>query len=144
MSNILRRLSSSSQEIEEVKTLYSNTLEPVENKLSRENRSSSILTPDVKFEGEIEFKDELKVFGCVSGAISTNGALFLEEGSNTNANIKAKNLTVRGSFKGKIEADGKVNLLANAKILGDIKAGCISVEEGVTFVGEAKISRTKQ
>ncbi len=144
MSNILRRLSASSPESEETKPSYSNVYEPYSNTVPKEEKISSVLTKDVKFEGEIEFKDELKVFGAVTGTISSNGSLYLEDGSTTNANVKAKDLTVKGNFKGKIEVDGKVKLSSNAKIYGDIKASAISVEEGVIFVGEARVSKSKQ
>lgn len=149
MSNILKRLTTASQEKEETTEVpisfadfrkTTPTIASVNTPVSRTDSGGSVLTPDVKFEGEIEFANNLTIFGSVKGSISANGSLNLEKGSKINANIKAKSMTIKGVFKGQITADEKVQLLADAQIFGDINAARLQVEDGVTFVGQAKIT----
>ncbi len=102
--------------------------------------SNSVLTPDVKFVGEIEFSKSLTIFGYVKGSIKTDGTLLLEQGSDINASINADTLTVCGNFQGNINAKSNIKLLSNAIVSGTLKSRSIQVEDGVTFVGEAQIS----
>jgi len=152
MSNILRRLSNAAQDREQQQESNGSDIKPstaaIPAEKPRFNASSSnagneqsILTPDVKFEGDIEFTDSLTIFGEVKGSITSKGTLFFEKGSNIDADINVDNLTIKGSFKGSINACNSVKLLSDSKIHGNIAAKSIGVEDGATFVGESKITR---
>lgn len=161
MSNILKRLNNAAngkKEIRktdedyytppvtetphEINTIIEHHIEPkpVESARKHERENDSVLTPDVKFIGEIEFSKSLTVYGYVKGSIRTDGTLSLEEGSDINASISANTLTIRGNFQGNVNAKKTIKLLSNAVVSGTIKSRSIQVEEGVTFVGEAEIS----
>ena len=146
MSNILKRLSSASQGKTGSNPIPAPTMTDVINRtiISPEqssNGSTSILTPDVIFEGEIESKAPITIFGTVKGSISTSSSLTLEEGAAISAEINTKFLVVRGKFDGTIHAEENVHLLANAEISGNIHAKSLKVEDGVTFIGKAQISK---
>ena len=150
MSNILRRLSNAAQDKGQQKDIHTlKTETPVMDSAEKSSFSSnslknslqSILTPDVKFEGDIEFSDSLTIFGDVKGSITSKGTLFFEKGSNIDADINVENLIIKGYFKGSINAANSVKLLSDSKIHGNIAAKSIGVEDGATFVGESKITR---
>lgn len=153
MSNILRRLNNASDRNGDTKsneaTYTQQSLMESDSEKGSQNEpvrrqsnptTESILTPDVKFVGEIEFSKTLTVYGYVKGSIKTNGELYLEEGSEINASINADTLTIKGNFQGNINAQKNIKLLSNAVIEGTLKARSIQVEDGVTFMGEAQIS----
>ena len=150
MSNILKRLSSASVDKEEKTTppvsssFDTSAKETVAMPTPSVNRSSgSVITSDVKFDGEIEFNESLTIYGNIKGSIKCAGNLLLEKGASVDATINTKSLTVRGSFKGKIQAEDKVELLTQAQVIGDINANKIKVEDGVKFVGKANITSKK-
>ena len=154
MSNILRRLSNAAQDREqqqESNAMETNNERAVDEPVDKprfnttpsrtSSNDQSILTPDVKFEGDIEFTESLTIYGEVKGSITSKGTLFFEKGSNIDADINVDNLTIKGSFKGSINASNSVKLLSDSKIYGNIAAKSIGVEDGATFVGESKITR---
>ncbi|MEW6534978.1 MAG: polymer-forming cytoskeletal protein [Candidatus Auribacterota bacterium] len=149
MSNILKRLSSASVEKDDrsaspVSSYDASMKETVAMPTPSFSKSnSSVITSDVKFDGEIEFNESLTIYGSVKGSIKSSGTLLLEKGASVDATINAKSLTVRGNFKGKIEAEEKVELLSQAQVIGDINANRIKVEDGVKFVGKANINSKK-
>lgn len=147
MSNILKRLSNAShsspepEQPEPMKNDFPTRQTTVirQDDVKRKTASGSVITSDVKFDGEIEFSDSLTVYGELKGSITSKGDLMLEKGATVDAQINARSLTVRGEFKGEINADQSVELLSNANIYGNINAKAIKVEDGVTFVGKANI-----
>ncbi|MDX9703391.1 MAG: polymer-forming cytoskeletal protein [Candidatus Auribacterota bacterium] len=159
MSNILKRLNNAANGKKElrkpdedyytpplpehspmVNTITETRFEPKQHPQPTNPTKDSVLTPDVKFVGEIEFSKSLTIYGYVKGSIKTDGTLLLEEGSDINASINANTLTIRGNFQGNITAKKNIKLLSNAVISGTIKSRSIQVEDGVTFIGEAEIS----
>lgn len=55
------------------------------------------------------------------------------------AEVRVTNATISGKIKGNIYAEGKVELLATAIIIGDIVAKSIIIEEGARFNGRSQI-----
>ncbi|MFH2113480.1 MAG: polymer-forming cytoskeletal protein, partial [Spirochaetota bacterium] len=51
------------------------------------------------------------------------------------ADIKAGNVTIRGSVKGNITASGKVELFSSCRVDGDIRAAMVAMEPGCIFNG---------
>ncbi len=54
--------------------------------------------------------------------------------------ITAKNVTVGGTVIGNIEAEEEVSLLSTGRVLGNIRAPKVNVEDGVVVQGEISIS----
>ena len=58
------------------------------------------------------------------------------------ANISARSVKVRGRIEGNLVASGEVSLLAGCRLLGDITASRISIEDGAFFKGGIDIRKT--
>ncbi|MCB1196198.1 polymer-forming cytoskeletal protein [bacterium] len=146
MSNILKRLSNASHEKTTPAPLPNATLKDVMKSTitqpkEQRNGSTSLLTRDVTFEGDIECSSPITIFGNIKGSIVTSSSVTLEQGADISANINTKTLVARGKFNGTISAEENVHLLSSAEISGTIKAKTLKVEDGVYFVGKAQISR---
>jgi cytoskeletal protein CcmA (bactofilin family) len=57
------------------------------------------------------------------------------------ANVKAKELVVRGSIQGGVEAIDRISIMNGASIVGDVKTAGIVIEDGAYFKGGIDILR---
>ena len=55
------------------------------------------------------------------------------------AEIKTRSVIIYGKVHGNIEVTDKVELKANAELVGDIKAASLSIEPGAIFVGKSAV-----
>jgi len=100
-----------------------------------EDTIDTILAADVEFAGTMVFKEPLMIKGRVSGSISTENDLHIDEKAVVEADIIARNVTVRGTLKGNIQASGRVELFASCRVDGDVKATEVTMEPGCRFNG---------
>lgn len=111
-----------------------------ENRIPHSPQSSAYLGRSLSFRGSINGNENLTVCGKVEGQITLgNCDLTIEAGSKVKANIRAKNVFIKGSVEGNIDAQGKVFIEKQGQMIGDISASRISVVEGAQFKGSVKI-----
>jgi len=100
-----------------------------------EDTLDTILASDVDFTGTMTFKDPLMIKGRVSGSIVAESDLHIDEKAVVEADISARNITVRGTLKGNITASGRVELYASCRMDGDVSAAEVTMEPGCRFNG---------
>ena len=98
------------------------------------------LTPDAEFRGTIKFTKTLKIDGKFDGEMLTDeGEVIVGSTGVVKANIKVKNAIVEGQVDGNIIASERVELRKNAKLMGDLQAKTLVIDEGVIFVGKCSV-----
>lgn len=100
-----------------------------------EDALDTVLAPDVQFSGTMTLKETLMIKGRVSGSIRSASDLHIDEKATVEADVVARNVTVRGSLKGDITASGRVELFASCRVDGDIRAAEVTMEPGCRFNG---------
>jgi cytoskeletal protein CcmA (bactofilin family) len=100
-----------------------------------EDTLDTILAADVDFDGILEFSEPLMIRGRLNGTILSTSDLHVDEKAVVQADIKAGNVTIRGSVKGNITAIGKVELFSSCRVDGDIRAAMVAMEPGCIFNG---------
>ncbi|MCX8057799.1 MAG: polymer-forming cytoskeletal protein [Spirochaetes bacterium] len=91
------------------------------------------------FEGKFYIAGSLKIDGKFEGEVKTEDELIVGESGRVKTDIFAKRVTIAGVVIGNIEAEEEVKLLATGKVLGNISAPKVYVEEGVMVKGEIRI-----
>lgn len=92
------------------------------------------------FEGKFFIDGSININGKFEGEIKTNDQIVVGESGKVKTNIYAKNAIIAGVVIGNIEAEQEVSLLKTGKVLGNIKAPKLYVEEGVLFQGNVTIT----
>lgn len=110
-------------------------------KFSEDNKISTLLGKDTHFKGTLSSKESVRIEGIFEGEISTEGDLFIGEGSKVSANLKAKNVLNSGEIYGNIEAQERVEITPTGKIYGDIKAESLLIEEGAVLKGQVNTEK---
>jgi len=87
-------------------------------------------------EGKITVNSSIRVDGKIKGDLKTNDSLVIGKQGEIEGEIIAKNTVVGGKVTGKINAQGKVVLEANAIFKGEIKAARLVIDDGAVFDGQ--------
>jgi cytoskeletal protein CcmA (bactofilin family) len=98
------------------------------------------LGPALEFEGEIRGKEDFVVQGRVRGGISLpENDILVAEHARVEADIQARDITVKGEVIGNLTASGRVVIEQTGRLTGDLAASTISLEDGAQFKGSVKI-----
>ncbi len=100
----------------------------------------ALLGATIDIRAELTANEDLVIEGKFQGKIDIkNNDLIVESHANVNAEIQARNITIRGRVKGNIRASGKVYIEQKGQMIGDIAAARISIMEGAQFKGSMKM-----
>ncbi len=100
-----------------------------------ENEIDTILAEDFDFSGTLNFDKSLMIKGRLTGDVNASGDLYIDEDAVVEARVKANIVSLKGTVKGDILADTRVELFASASVDGDITAPDIVMESGCRFNG---------
>ncbi len=102
--------------------------------------SKNILASDVKIKGSLTFNDELILDGSIEGeVVSDGGHLTIGENASIKGEVRTRGVVVYGKVDGNLTVTERCELKADAEIVGDIKAGTLSIEEGAAFMGQSAV-----
>lgn len=108
------------------------------------NDSRSIISSEVEIIGTVKTSGSIQIEGRVEGEIHSEGDVFLGKSGSVKGNLLVNSVSVAGTIQGNIEAKDRIVLKSTARLLGDIKAKRLAVEDGVTFVGRSEVNPTGQ
>lgn len=90
--------------------------------------------------GDITGKTDLRIAGKVYGNISIDGELILEKYAIVEGDVKCGAAILAGSIKGDVDCKTKLILQDNSKILGNVKAEQLIINEGAIFQGNCDMN----
>ena len=112
--------------------------------LAKPGDLSSIIGEGSEIEGKYTFSGTVLLNGKLQGEIVTSDALIVGEKGVVNATIRAGSVVVKGEVVGNIQASERVELKEGARVVGDIEAPVVVIEEGVRFEGHCRMPKTTQ
>ena len=103
--------------------------------------STSLLSKEVKMEGEIQGSENLQVEGRFKGTIKLAGDLYIGPTGVVDADVEADNVIIQGQINGNVLARKQLQIQSSGKLLGDCTAQSIDIKEGALFEGRSKMIR---
>jgi cytoskeletal protein CcmA (bactofilin family) len=94
--------------------------------------------------GQLSFQGPARIDGAVDGEIQCQGILTIGEGAEVRAKISGQAVVVRGKVEGNVTAKEKVELVAPARLVGNIDTPRLIISEGVVFDGDSSMGVPKQ
>ena len=82
--------------------------------------------------------------GKFKGEIASTDTLIIGDKAVINADLRAGRVLISGEVVGNVRATERVELKRTARVLGDIEAPILVVEEGVFFEGYCRMTRVAQ
>ena len=97
--------------------------------------ANTVIGSTIVIDGEISGSDTLVVQGAVKGRIALTESVFVESSARLDADLEVDAVEIGGTVTGNINAKGRVEIKAEGKMVGDIKAPRILIADGALFKG---------
>jgi len=96
----------------------------------------SLIASDITIEGKIEGSGHVRIAGRFKGDVNVQGNLTIETGAKVTGGVRASKVIIAGELEGNIEAAQRVELLEAGVLIGDVKAGSLTVAPGSRIRGQ--------
>jgi cytoskeletal protein CcmA (bactofilin family) len=100
--------------------------------------SESILAAGITIEGKIECNGNIRVAGRFHGNVKVTGELTIEPGASIDGEVTADTVLVGGEVQGLIVATSRVEFRESGVLIGDLKAGSLTVAAGSKMRGKVE------
>lgn len=94
--------------------------------------------------GQLSFQGPVRIDGTVDGEIQCQGTLTIGESADIRAKISGQVVILRGKVEGNVTAKEKVELVAPARLIGNVDTPRLLITEGVVFDGNCAMGLAKQ
>jgi cytoskeletal protein CcmA (bactofilin family) len=95
----------------------------------------------LSIKGEIVGEGDLELAGRFEGIVSVNGRVYVGERAEVDADISASNIVVGGKVRGNLNATGRVEILPQGVLTGNLKSGSFAAADGALVKGEIVVDR---
>jgi cytoskeletal protein CcmA (bactofilin family) len=104
--------------------------------------SPAVLATSVTVTGEIYCNEPLTIEGEVEGSVDVTGHLLtIALRGKVRASMRASEIDVLGSLQGNVDGAEKIYIRNGARVVGDIHARGIVIEDGGFVCGKVDLSR---
>jgi cytoskeletal protein CcmA (bactofilin family) len=100
--------------------------------------SESILAAGLTIEGKIEGNGNIRVAGRFKGNVNVKGELLIEPGAAIDGEVRADTVLVGGEVRGHIISTSRVEFKESGTLIGDLKAGSLTVAAGSKMRGKVE------
>ena len=104
--------------------------------------STSLLSKNVKIDGEVQGPENLHVEGHIKGSIKLSGDIFVGNTGIVEADMEANNIVIQGEVAGNILAHKQLEIHPSGKLIGDCSAATIDIKEGAVFEGRSNMIKS--
>ena len=105
-----------------------------------QEKVNALLGKGSEFEGKLSFEGIVRIDGVMKGEISSKDKLVIGDGARVDAEISVGSAVISGDVTGNITAIKEIELLAPAKMVGNINTPSLIIQKGVTFDGSCTMS----
>jgi cytoskeletal protein CcmA (bactofilin family) len=104
----------------------------------RSEGGESVIAANLSIEGKIEGSGNVRMAGRFKGDVRIDGNFSIEPGAHLTGQVLAGIVVVGGELQGNIESAKRVDVLEGGIIVGDVKAGSITVAAGSRMRGHVE------
>lgn len=98
----------------------------------------SVIAADLSIEGKINGAGHIRIAGRFKGDVTVEGDLTVEVGAKVNGSVRARKVVIAGELEGNVESAQRVELLEGGTVVGDVKAGVVSIAPGSRMRGQVE------
>lgn len=106
--------------------------------ISQTKLSESIVAAGLTIEGKIEGSGNIRVAGRFKGHVNVKGELTIEPGATIDGEVNAETVLVGGEVRGQIISSSRVEFKESGTLIGDLKAGSLTVVAGSKMRGKVE------
>ncbi len=113
-------------------------------KRNRDTQVNYYLGQGIRHEGTLTFHGQARLDGEFCGIIQGDGLVLVGPTAQVEAEISAGKVVISGSVKGNVQATERIELKKPGKLIGDVTAPLVVMEEGVRFEGHCHMALDEQ
>lgn len=98
-----------------------------------------VIGQGITIRGNLSGSEPLIIMGAVEGTISLENHLTIETTGKLVADIDVETVTVNGEMEGNINAQEKVAIMAGARVVGNVSAPRVVIDDGAVFKGSIEM-----
>lgn len=98
---------------------------------------TAVLGKGCSFTGDLSFEGSMRIDGHFEGNITGTGTLVIGEGAHIEADIDVGSLHISGEVTGTIQVKEKIKIYDTGRLIGNLKAMLLAIEEGGMFEGHS-------
>jgi cytoskeletal protein CcmA (bactofilin family) len=106
---------------------------------SNERGLLTIIGAGTILEGTLVVPHSVRIDGILKGKLETSETLTVGSTGQIEAAVVAKSAIIGGSVRGNLSVEDRVELEANASLIGDLKTKDLVINEGATFHGNCSM-----
>ncbi len=95
----------------------------------------------LSIKGEISGEGDLELAGRFEGVINVQGTVAIGDRAEVDADITASMIIVGGKVRGNLSAAGRVEILPQGVLTGNLKGGSFTAADGASVKGEIHVER---
>jgi cytoskeletal protein CcmA (bactofilin family) len=103
----------------------------------------TIFGEGTSFEGTVSIPHSVRIDGSFKGKIETSEIVTIGHNGVVEADITAKSAIIGGKVIGNVSVDDRVELEANASLIGDLRTRDLVINEGAIFHGNCSMDKVK-
>ncbi len=101
----------------------------------------TIIGPATRVAGELRGDEDVVVRGRVEGRVQLSSTFTVEDGAIIQADVEARVILISGVVVGNLTAVESIRLAERARVVGDIVAPRVVMEEGATYKGRLEMGQ---
>jgi cytoskeletal protein CcmA (bactofilin family) len=105
--------------------------------------NESVIDQRAVIVGKVHGEGDLEIAGRVEGEVTITGDLRVSSTGMIGGNITAHSIVVEGAIRGNLSASEQITLLGGTRIVGDVRAPRIAIEDGALVRGFVQTANTK-
>ncbi len=110
------------------------------NAMELKAKIGTVIGPGAVFDGHFDTPESVRVDGTINGNCTCKELLIVGVDGKIKGDIKSQNVIISGKVEGDIIADGKLELLSTGKLVGNITARSLVVDEDACFDGRCTMT----
>jgi cytoskeletal protein CcmA (bactofilin family) len=95
----------------------------------------------LSIKGEIAGEGDLELAGRFEGSINVRGTVVVADSAMVDADITASVIVVGGRVRGNLTSAGRVEILPQGMLTGNLRTGSFTAADGASVRGEIQIER---
>jgi cytoskeletal protein CcmA (bactofilin family) len=105
--------------------------------------TTTAIGPTIIIKGKLKSDEDLIVRGRIDAEITSSKALLIENSGVVKANVRVKSVRISGVLVGDINAEEKVEIAPDGRVVGDLTAPRIVINDGAAFRGRIDMFEDK-
>ena len=98
--------------------------------------ADTIIGSELIIDGNLRLAESARIDGRIEGAVDSENPLEIGLTGHISSDVRGERVAVSGKVEGNIEASVRVDLLAGAKLRGNVRAPRFTIADGASFSGK--------